>query len=273
MFGNQITLARKTHAEDHGVQRFEGESVHETMTRPDQSEGDRPRDELLAGEYVLGVLSAEARAKVEARMRTDKTFAAIVARWQENLSQPDDEYVTLVQPDMTYQMSRQGDLMLPQHSGRTNTVSSLLESLNFWRSLAFGFLFLLIGTVIFAERPGPAGNAAAPVLATLQVQDETPVGLVARYDAVSGSLSVTPASAGAGEPHSLQMWMTRGNEPAVSLGTLAQSGNSQIIVPASLRARLANSGAVLSITVEPPGGSPTGKPTGPLLASGEIQPR
>lgn len=55
------------------------------MTTPDKSKGDRSRDELLAGEYVLGVLSGEACRRVEARLAHDKAFAAIVRRWRDNL--------------------------------------------------------------------------------------------------------------------------------------------------------------------------------------------
>ena len=61
------------------------------MTSSDRSMGDRSRDEVLAGEYVLGVLSSDDRRKVEARMLRDRNFAAIVYRWQENLSTFSDD--------------------------------------------------------------------------------------------------------------------------------------------------------------------------------------
>ena len=38
------------------------------MSTPDQSKGDRSRDEVLAGEYVLGVLAGAERQKVEERL-------------------------------------------------------------------------------------------------------------------------------------------------------------------------------------------------------------
>lgn len=241
------------------------------MTRPDQSEGDRPRDELLAGEYVLGVLSPEARARVEARMRTDKAFAAIVARWQENLSQVDDEYVTLIQPDLAAPVFRGRGLELPSRSGPMGPLTGMLNSLALWRGLALCFLFLLVGTVLFAERPASSGKAAAPVLADLQPTEGQPFSLVARYDAASGSLRFTPVSEGASEPHSLQIWMTRGNDPPVSLGVLPPSGLNEVVLSPTLRAKLASAGATLSISQEPPGGSPTGRPTGPVLAAGQTQ--
>jgi anti-sigma-K factor RskA len=253
------------------TQPFEVESVHKTMTRPGQSEGDRPRDELLAGEYVLGVLSLEARAKVEARIRTDKAFAAIVARWQENLARPDDDYVTLVQPDFAAPVFRARELALPSRSGKARPFAPMLDSLALWRSLAFCFLFLLVGTVLFAERPPSAVKAAAPVLADLQALEGNSLALVARYDAASGALRLAPVAAGTSQSHSLQVWLTRGNEPAVSLGVLPSSGSDAMVVPGTLRAKLNSAGATLSVSLEPPGGSPTGKPTGHVLVTGQTQ--
>ena len=68
------------------------------MTSPDQSKGGRSRDEVLAGEYVLGVLSYQDRRVVEERMRRDRQFAAIVSRWEANLSAFADEYEVAASP-------------------------------------------------------------------------------------------------------------------------------------------------------------------------------
>ncbi len=51
------------------------------MTTPENKRSDRSRDEVLAGEYVLGVLPLPDRLRVEHRLRDDKAFQAIVARW------------------------------------------------------------------------------------------------------------------------------------------------------------------------------------------------
>ena len=62
------------------------------MTTPDNKKGDRSRDEVLAGEYVLGVLPICRTANVgEAHARRSR-FAAIVHRWQDNLSPFNDDY-------------------------------------------------------------------------------------------------------------------------------------------------------------------------------------
>ena len=64
------------------------------MTTQKPESGDSRRDEVIAGEYVLGALSAEDRRKAEARMATDRNFAAMVIRWQNNLAAFGDGDVT-----------------------------------------------------------------------------------------------------------------------------------------------------------------------------------
>src|SRR4051812_2753525 len=53
---------------------------------------DRSRDEIISGEYVLGILSEEDRRRVEARIASDPKFARQVRRWQTNLADFNDDY-------------------------------------------------------------------------------------------------------------------------------------------------------------------------------------
>ena len=68
------------------------------MTTQNPESGDSRRDQVIAGEYVLGVLSADDRRKVEARMVLDGAFAAMVNHWQSNLSSFDDAYEPIAPP-------------------------------------------------------------------------------------------------------------------------------------------------------------------------------
>lgn len=246
------------------------EKVHGSMTRPDQSEGDRPLDEVLAGEYVLGVLSSEARARVEARLRTDKAFAAIVARWQENLGTADDAYTTIVSSDFALPRQQYRPLALPARSGNVRLAGSLWASVTFWRGLALGALFLLVGTILHAERPADA-TGAVPVLARLQGGQESSLGLIARYDAPRGVLQLSPIASGASGQQSLEVWLMRGSDPAISLGVLPQTDEGLLVVPQAQRARLQGGGATLAVSLEPLGGSPAGQPTGAFLVTGDTR--
>ena len=68
------------------------------MTTPEDTSGDKPYDSVVAGEYVLGTLSRDARQTAEARMRSDPAFAALVHAWQSRLEPLDEEYGEVTPP-------------------------------------------------------------------------------------------------------------------------------------------------------------------------------
>ncbi|MDQ0455259.1 anti-sigma factor [Rhizobium paknamense] len=238
------------------------------MTTPDQSKGDRSRDEVLAGEYVLGVLGAEERRQVEDRLRKDRQFAAIVHRWEENLSDFNEDYgVELPPPEAFAKVEAKLSPRAPR-SGLAFRFADLWNSLAFWRGIA---LVSLIGIASFAGVEfglWESRFSAPPMVADLQAEDAA-ISLVARFDRISGKLKVTPVAATAPQKKSLELWVIDGSKPARSLGVLPQSGEGEVIVPDSLR-RQVKEGVVFAVSVEPFGGSPTGSATGPVIASGTL---
>jgi anti-sigma-K factor RskA len=96
------------------------------------------------------------------------------------------------------------------------------------------------------------------------------INLLADYDASSGRLKVTPVAAGKPEEKSLELWLIRGSDPAEALGVLPQTGEGEIVLPQELHGKLTE-GAIIAVSIEPFGGSPTGKPTGDVVASGTIR--
>ncbi|QEE46250.1 anti-sigma factor [Rhizobium sp. WL3] len=238
------------------------------MSTPDQSKGDRSRDEVLAGEYVLGVLSGTERQKVDARLRHDRQFAAMVKRWEENLTQFNDDYAEVAAPDQL--LSKIEDRLFASPATVAAVKGSLWNSLVLWRGLSFASiaaLGLLVG-LDYAEQIRPKPQTA--LTADLAGEDQA-IALHARYDGSSGRLSVTPVASGGADQKSLELWLVEGEQAPVSLGVLPQTGQGEIDVPEDLRARLAE-GVVLAVSLEPFGGSPTGQATGPVVALGEVRP-
>ena len=238
------------------------------MSTPDQSKGDRSRDEVLAGEYVLGVLNGTERQKVDARLRHDWQFAAMVRRWEENLTQFNDDYAEVTPPDQL--LSKIEDRLFASPATAAAVKGSLWNSLVLWRGLSFASIAAL-GLVFgldYAEQIRPKPEAA--LTADLAGEDRA-IALHARYDGTSGRLSVTPVANGGAEKQSLELWLVEGEQAPVSLGVLPQTGQGEIDVPEDLRARLTK-GVVLAVSLEPFGGSPTGAATGPVIALGEVRP-
>lgn len=235
------------------------------MTAPENKRSDRSRDEVLAGEYVLGVLPLPDRLRVEHRLRQDKAFQAIVARWQENLATFNIEYAAEAPPSWLYGAV---ETKLFPKSADEQARGLIWSSLNFWRGLT---LVTLSAAIFFAASAGglfrkPAGNSS--LVATLGSETSS-ISLVTLFDRQSGRLKVTPVAAGAEKSKSLELWLIEGNSAPVPLGVLPDTGDGSIVIPPDMRSRIQD-GATLAVSLEPFGGSPTGQPTGPVVASGRI---
>lgn len=116
------------------------------MTTPNQSESDRSRDQVLAGEYVLGVLSPEARRGIEERMGRDAAFAATVRRWEDNLSDYEDPYHD---PKARLRLQSHFPVLVPKRDFNRElaVAASCWNSIGFWRALS---AMLVAGIVTYA---------------------------------------------------------------------------------------------------------------------------
>ena len=223
-----------------------------------------PDDDALAGEYVLGVLPLDERRAVEKRMASDPDFAARVVSWQADLAHLDDAY----QPEMPPQgVKARIDARLFAEAARP--AGGVWGSLVFWRGLAFAAVAVAAAIGIFrADLQGPAGPGAAPSLVAQLDAPGSAVGLVAALDPKSGALSVTPAAFSPDDGKALELWLVPGEGVPVSLGLVPDNGG-RLVLDKGLAGRL-SAGALIAVSLEPAGGSPTGAPTGPVVLSGAL---
>ncbi|MFD1329300.1 anti-sigma factor [Mycoplana ramosa] len=239
------------------------------MTSSDQNNRDPRRDEVIAGEYVLGVLSAEDRRKVEDRLRNDRVFAAMVNRWEENLSAINQELETVTPPARVYAAVEHELFASPARQAGMSVSGTIWSSLVFWRTAALASLAAVATFVIAWSEILTPSPTKRPV-AELSGKD-SPIALVAHYDEASGTLSLAPTATAQDGAKSLELWLVQEGRSPVSLGILPQSGEGSLSVPSAMRSRLTRD-VQLAVSVEPSGGSPTGAATGPAIASGKIQP-
>ena len=235
------------------------------MTTPENKRSDRSRDEVLAGEYVLGVLPLPDRLRVEHRLRDDKAFQAIVARWQENLASFNTEYAAEAPPSWLYGAV---EAKLFNKGAPEQPKALIWSSLTFWRGLT---LVTLSAAVFFAASAGGLFRkpAAEPSVVAMLGSGTSSISLVTLFDRQTGRLKVTPVAAGAAKSQSLELWLIEGDSAPVPLGVFPDQGDGSIVIPPDMRTRLKD-GVTLAVSLEPFGGSPTGKPTGPVVASGKI---
>jgi len=115
--------------------------------------------------------------------------------------------------------------------------------------------------------PQPAPAPAPTLVATLS--GTGPTRLVAAWQPGTNSLLVTPVEMKPSARHDHQLWLIPQGGKPVSLGLLRGGAPQRVSVPLSL-APYVGAAATLAVSVEPTGGSPTGQPTGPVVASGKL---
>ena len=247
--------------------------TEEILTGPDE-------DSVLAAEHALRLLDGPMRSKAESRMRNDPGFAAQVERWQERLS-PLFEQVEPVAPPAGLWDSLQARLGGgAQVAAANDNVATLEQRLRVWRGLTAGAAALAAVCVaalvlrtpgspslpVPVTVPGEAPAARTAPLAVAALRGETGAAVVAAYDANSKSLVLTPAVSLDIGKKSAELWLIPAGGKPQSLGLIDPSKPTRIAAPAGVGA----AGAALAISVEPIGGSPTGQPTGPVIASGAL---
>lgn len=223
-----------------------------------------PDDDALAGEYVLGVLPLSERQKVEARIARDHDFALLVSNWQSDLSHLDEAY----QPEMPPQgVKARIDARLFAEAAKPS--GGLWGSLVFWRGLALASVTAAAAFGIFAiDYRGPAGSNAAPPLVAELGAPGSSVGLIAALDPDAGAFTITPAAFSPDDGKSLELWLVPGEGAPVSLGLVPGDGGQLVLDPGLVQQ--ISAGALLAVSVEPLGGSPTGVATGPVVLSGSL---
>jgi anti-sigma-K factor RskA len=208
-------------------------------------------NELLAAEYVLGVLDSADRARVQNMAKTSPAFAHRIAAWEARLSPLADDIAPIPAPNL-----------LPQIEGRLFGAKPAAQKQRWWRgmlgmgltavaSVAALAVFLQIAPLIFTPD-------IAVQTTTLAAQDSELTYMVQRLD---GQIILTRTAGPApATGRSYELWVIDGDAPPVSLGLI----DAILAIPEPQAA----AGYVLAITDEPQGGGPNGVATGAVLALG-----
>lgn len=236
-----------------------------------------PRDEWqqLAAEYALGVLTGDELAHARTLVAEDPEFRAEAGRWHGRLAPLLDEIAPAAPPEHLW---RTIERRIGGVSDGSNVIQ-LRRRLNLWRgataaatALAASLAMVLlvrptdVQPPVVSERPAPA-----PLVAMLGGEDSD-ARLLATWNPGEGRLVVAAADALSIEPdRTPELWVIPADGTPRSLGTLRGTAREQMVPGASAVAHL-QQGATLAVSVEPAGGSPTGLPTGPVVATGQLQP-
>ncbi|MGH8209620.1 MAG: anti-sigma factor [Steroidobacteraceae bacterium] len=241
-----------------------------------------PSDDILAGEFVLGVLDAAQHRDLQTRLDTDRAFAQRVADWERRFA----PWLTDIAPvEAPAQVWTRICLRLGWKD-RESAPAGMWRSLAFWRGAAV--LSALVAVVAiwmsFGRTPPPPPSVAgqpsgqppaqaeprARAVTPLEHDDGTP-GWLASVDRSRGTVLIVPVPAPPDPKGRVpELWLIPAGKSPRSLGLVSIDKSRTVTVPADVRAALVT-GSVLAITLEPSAGVPHAAPTGPIIAKGAIR--
>jgi anti-sigma-K factor RskA len=133
--------------------------------------------------------------------------------------------------------------------------------------------FAVVMAVLLAQ-PAPLPPAQPPIVVVMAPQDAAatagiqPAGFVASLSGDGRSLVLKPLDAHqrVAVNKALELWAVPAHGAPRSLGLVSDQHATTV-----LRTRLLQDTAAFAVSVEPPGGSPSGAPTGPIVSVGKLQ--
>jgi anti-sigma-K factor RskA len=229
-------------------------------------------DDLRYAEYVLGVLDVDARAAVALDIESSPAAAAAVAVWERNLL-PLAEEVVDVAP-APYVWARISDALKLNAPDRVVPRKGLWNNLQLWHWIGIGASAVAIASVMFIvtpprPSPAPVSVSAGYMVSNIQ-QDNGVTGWTATIDLQNARMVVVPAGPTAFEQgRAPELWLIPSGQKPISVGMIMPDKPTTLALDKALLSRLGPT-AALAVSVEPIGGSPTGQPTGPVIAKGAI---
>ena len=232
---------------------------------------DMTDDEVLAADLALGLLDAGEVRTAEARVAADPAFARAVEWWRERVGTMG---AAPVAPPLGLWRRIETRLAANDDAGPADARASL----RWWRgatAATAGLAAVLLGVIALRPEPKPIiktiemgpGLRTPPLVASLSGERGTSVTVT--YDVDARTMVVAPVVLGRGA-RDVELWVIpAGSTVPVSLGVI-DAGQPRMRDVAPAQRGLLVEGATLAVSLEPRGGSPTGAPTGPVVATGKI---
>lgn len=245
-------------------------SQFDAVERLSRAMNERDDIEELAGEYVIGTLPANERAAISLRRQSDAALDAAIVRWEQRMA-PLLEQVTPVEPPSGLFDKIQSKISDPvevisigQHR---ETVAQVTRP---WRIATGAMTALAASLAGFILWTGPVGKPMSPkYVAVLQEESHTPAFLMTvdmKTHMCAIKTVVSPPKSG----KNYELWMVHDTfDQPKSLGLIAKNDMEVMPMASDIDPDLYMN-ATFAVSLEPAGGSPTGKPTGPVMYAGRL---
>ena len=229
-----------------------------------------PDDDFAAAEYVLGTLDPSERATLAARRLREPDLEEAIRAWEERLA-PLAEAAPEIEPPRDLLPAIEARIRgASPEAPRSAAVVALERSIRRWRGLAIAASVLAgVLAIGFVAREATRRSAPREYVAILQKDAASPA-IEVTVNLDKQELTVRPVAAQAPPGKSYELWIIDAKLGAPrSLGLIGDTPRG-----ASLSAYdpAIVAGATYAVTVEPPGGSPTGQPSGTPVFVGKLIP-
>jgi anti-sigma-K factor RskA len=236
--------------------------------------GNRDLADALASQYVAGTLRGPARRRFETLMAAHPALRQAVTAWRARLM----PLTAAVEPQAPPASAWAGieRRLWPEAAPVAAAAPAAVpwwRALSFWRAASGFATVAAISLGVLLATPQPQ---APPVVVVLQAAEGAPAGastFVASFSADGRSLVTRPVQPVTLQvDRALELWAVPPQGAPRSLGLISASGLTVIRRDKLPQALLdQRNTAALAVSVEPPGGSPTGAPTGPVVFAGKLQ--
>jgi len=227
---------------------------------------DREDIDGLAAEYVLGTLDASERTAVTARRQREHELDAAIGAWERRLS-PLAEAIPPLEPPAGLFTSIEA--RLADASGQTagpGQIVELQQRVRRWRNLAAAASAVAACLlVVIGVREMVRPQVPSSYVAVFQKDDVSPAFLLS-VDLATRTLSIRTVAAERQPGKSYQLWIATEQSGGVpqSLGLIEDRSDITRTVLNAYDPAVVQK-ATFGVSLEPAGGSPTGRPTGPAL--------
>ena len=238
---------------------------------------EKETDEHIAGEYVLGTLSHRERQAVKSRLQSDPEFARLVREWEQRLS-PLGEQGEDISPSLSVwqkisnRIDQEGR---PQTVSLSKNIADLKTSRNRWRAAFAGAMALaasFVGLQISGTQlPYIPANQGGPerLVAVLNPSGSSP-GFIIRVDVKRKALEIQRLADKAPTGKDYELWLIEPEQSPQSLNVVGRTDLQKVRYTKLDSSLPKEQPLTFAITLEPEGGSPTGKATGPIVFSGQL---
>jgi anti-sigma-K factor RskA len=226
-------------------------------------------DDFAAAEYALGTLDASERATLAARRLREAELDEAIQGWEARLAPLAEATPEIAPPRDLFPAIEARIRGASLDAPANTTVVALERGIRRWRAAAIAAslvaaLFAIGFVVLETSRPAPPHE----YVAILQKDAASPAFEVT-VNLDKQELTVRPVAAQAPPGKAYELWLIDAKLGARSLGVIGDTprGANLAAYDPSVVA-----GATYAVTVEPPGGSPTGQPSGAPVFVGKLIP-